>query len=179
MEITHALVALWILAAMNHLAPRRDNRELASALAETMIAEHATMGGADLIRAASVEIAVMFREGSLDPRAVGDDGTSYCTGQINLPGATRTLEGWSGADLLESVERCVHVTDRMITDSMVACRKLPLKDRLAAYARGYCASREGQKISHDRMWLAGDLVERVPLPLDRDGEPEAYDSIAR
>jgi hypothetical protein len=175
MEITHTIVALWIAAAMHHLTPDRDTRELARSLVETMIAEHGSLSGPSILHVAAVEIAVMFREGSLDPKAVGDHGQSFCTGQINLPGSTRTAEGWSGQDLLESVDRCVHVTDRMLTESMRACAKLPLSDRLAGYARGYCGSKDGQRISRDRMWLSAQLLEKVPLFADADGEPEVFD----
>jgi hypothetical protein len=176
MEITHAALALWIASAMHHLAPERNTDALAHALSETVIAEHASMSGEGMIRVAAIEIAVMFREGSLREHVVGDNGTSFCTGQINLPGDTRTLEGWTGRDLDESVERCVHVTDRMLTASMRACAKLPFEERLAAYVGGWCSGDRSRRISRDRMWLSRRLLEEVPIVVDADGEPEAFDA---
>ncbi len=74
--LKHTDVAAWILAAMNHLAPHRDNHALASALVEQLVSEHASMQADHMLKVASVEIAVMYRESAFDNGAIGDNGTS-------------------------------------------------------------------------------------------------------
>ncbi len=81
----------------------------------------------------------------------GDHGRSYCLMQIRVgDGATR--EGWGGARLIEDRKLCFRAALHILQASFAACRKLPIDDRLSAYASGHCYA-DG-KISRSRVWRA-------------------------
>ena len=96
-----------------------------------------------------------------------DYGRSWCMGQINLGRKKRedpqrpghwiedsplmTPEGWSGRDLCQDRMKCLKTTIRVMRGSVRACRRLPMQERLAAYAAGYCESERGRAISRSRM----------------------------
>ena len=100
---------------------------------------------------------------------LNDFGRSWCMGQINLgskrvldpdhPGMwldtsnTLTPQGWSGPELVADRRKCAHVTIETLRQSMLACRSLPMNQRLAAYAVGRCDSEEGKRLSEVRMRL--------------------------
>lgn len=99
--------------------------------------------------------AIAYRESTFEARAVGDHGGSFCWAQIHLPRGAKTAEGWSGADLVEDPSKCATVALRTLRASFARCARLPMERRLAAYARGFCESESGQRISRDR-----DFVRR-------------------
>ncbi|MDP8999184.1 MAG: hypothetical protein M3O46_03635 [Myxococcota bacterium] len=81
----------------------------------------------------------------------GDHGYSYCLMQIHIgPGATR--EGWNGQQLIEDRKRCFRAALHILQASFTACRKLPVEDRLSAYASGHCFA--DARISRSRLGRA-------------------------
>jgi hypothetical protein len=81
----------------------------------------------------------------------GDNGHSYCLMQIRVgQGATR--EGWNGRQLVEDRKLCFRAALHILQASFAACRKLPLDDRLSAYASGHCFA--DAAISRSRVWRA-------------------------
>lgn len=83
-----------------------------------------------------------------------DSGMSACLLQIHL-GNGKTPEGWTQADLFADRKKCFAVGLRLVRGSLGACRQLPLRDRLSAYASGSCA--RGAEASRALM----DLAERL------------------
>jgi hypothetical protein len=157
----------WILAASLHLAPNRDHAPLAAALSRVVVKQGALYkADPDLKRTAALMLALAFREGSLQPGIKGDKQngkfTSFCTAQIHLPGGAKTAEGWTGDELAEDFEKCFTVEHRMLKTSIKMCPKHPI----AFYAEGKdlrtCESTRAQRISNDRIFLAGRLVKEVP-----------------
>jgi len=81
----------------------------------------------------------------------GDHGLSYCLMQIHVGnGATR--EGWSGRQLIEDRKLCFRAALHILQASFTACRKLPIDDRLSAYASGHCFSEA--RVSRSRVGRA-------------------------
>jgi len=105
----------------------------------------------------------------------GDKGRSWCLGQVLLDakGAKTTAEGWTGPDLVADRRKCLRVVLRMARESFVACRALPVEERLALYARGSCESADGRKLSRTRMALAFALLRRAAPP-----KPDALTALA-
>jgi hypothetical protein len=83
-----------------------------------------------------------------------DSGMSACVLQIHL-GNGKTPEGWTQADLFADRRKCFAAGLRLVRASLGACRHLPLRDRLSAYASGSCA--HGAEASRALM----DLAERL------------------
>lgn len=174
------LLLAWLLAAMTHLAPNRDHNPLANAVGNVVTREQALFkDDPKKLKTASLVTAVLFREGSLTPGIKGDKDkaghfTSFCPMQIHLPYGAKTAEGWTGEDLVTdreedpvpAIEKCVTVGMRMLRESMRMCPKHPI----AFYAEGKdlktCESPRAQRISNDRMFLAGRLVKEVKWPED-------------
>lgn len=105
--------------------------------------------------------AIAFRESTFDARAVGDHGGSFCWAQIHLPRGARTAEGWSGPELVEDPSKCATVALRTLRASFSRCARLPVEQRLAAYARGFCESESGQRISRDRDFVRRRMFQAV------------------
>lgn len=118
--------------------------------------------------------------------ARGDGGKSWCMGQINLgkrqiktedgwieDSARRTLEGWSGRDLVEDREKCVRVTRRILELSFGTCRSY--NEGLAVYASGTCGSEAGKRISRERTRYARQVMGRFKPPFK---DADALDAIA-
>jgi hypothetical protein len=86
----------------------------------------------------------------------GDHGRSWGLFQINI-GTGRTVEGWSGAELVNDRRKGFRVALRLVRYSLNWCRHLPEPDRLSGYTRGKCArdvwsrARMGRA---DRWWKA-------------------------
>lgn len=84
----------------------------------------------------------------------GDHGYSYCLMQIHIgPGATR--EGWNGRQLIEDRKLCFRAALHILQASFTACRKLPVDDRLSAYASGHCfadAMISRSRVGRARAW---------------------------
>jgi hypothetical protein len=68
-------------------------------------------------------------------------GTDSCLLQIRV-GTGRTAEGWSHEDLVGDRMKCFRAGYALIKRSFGACRRLPILDRLGAYARGRCMENE-------------------------------------
>lgn len=157
----------WLLAAMLHLAPNRDHVALANAINSVVQAQAPLFkDDATKQRTAALLTAINFREGSLRPAIKGDKDkagnfTSFCSMQIHLPFGAKTAEGWTGEELVEDPVKCITVGMRMLRESMRMCPKYPV----AFYAEGRdistCDSSRAQKISNDRMFLAGRLVKEI------------------
>lgn len=170
----------WLLAAMLLFAPNRDHTIMASAMTRVVTEQPALFkNDINKQRTAALLVAVSFREGSLLPVVRGDknkrgDFTSFCAMQIHMPDkAQKTVEGWSGEDLVEDPAKCFTVGLRMLRESVRTCPKHPV----AFYAEGRtlatCQSSRAQKISNDRMFLAARLVKEVPWMLDGTTETES------
>ena len=143
----------WVLAAMTLLAPGRDHSELAFAVYDVVEEERPLFADdEDKTRTAALVVAVAYREGSLQPRIVGDHGRSFCTMQVH------SSSGGSPA-LLEDVHACVRKGLAMLRTSLRVCREFPI----AWYASGVagCTNARAQRISRDRMALAARLVREV------------------
>lgn len=159
------MLVSWLLATMLLLAPARDHQTFAVAMVN-VLAAHPPLFKNDPTKqkTASLLVAVNFREGSLLPHVKGDKDragnfTSFCSMQIHLPFGAKTLEGWTGEDLVADPEKCVTVGLRMLRESMQMCPKFPV----AFYASGpgACGNTRAQRISNDRMFLAARLVKEV------------------
>lgn len=151
----------FVLAAMNLLAPARDNHELAEAVAAAVReGDPLFKDDADRTRTAALVVAVAYRESGFDNGAKGDRGHSVCAMQI--------LGG--DASLLEDPRACVGRGLAMLRESARVDRAHPV----AFYARGgrywRClvggepdaqACREGVRISNDRVALARRTREKV------------------
>ncbi|WP_394828488.1 hypothetical protein [Pendulispora albinea] len=66
----------------------------------------------------------------------GDNGRSWCILQVQVFG--RTVEQWTGKDLIEDRRRCVRASLHRMHDSFAACKSLPQVQRLSGYTRGRC-----------------------------------------
>lgn len=130
-------------------------------------------------RTASLIAAIMFHESSFRRRVDyalgkygrGDHGRSWCMMQLNI-GEGRTVkwnwkhqrlvrwndaqdevfEGYTGPELIQDRKRCIREGLRVIRSSFKVCSKLPLLERLSAYASGNC--RDGLEKSRTRMGTA-------------------------
>lgn len=115
-------------------------------------------------RTASAMIAVAYREGSLRSKIVGDcteskpgetckgQPRSFCTMQIH-----QTNGGTS--ELNEDPVKCFRAGFTTLRTSVRTCRKHPI----AWYVAGgpdACENTRSQRLSDDRMWLAGDIYKR-------------------
>jgi hypothetical protein len=73
----------------------------------------------------------------------GDQGNSWCLVQIKI-GEGKTREGWTGKDLTTDRKKCFRAGLRMMRGSFLACRALPVLDRLSAYAIGSCVREQNE-----------------------------------
>jgi hypothetical protein len=181
-------LALWALLAIESLAPstRQPYREpaetpevrharyekLASAIAsavealpEEALPEKGERGRLKLTAAA---VAIAHHEsgfllGVRQGKRRGDGGRSWCEFQIML-GKGKTEDGWTGRDLVgDDPTRCAIVGVRTLARSLGACRRMPVLDRLSAYASGKCQA--GLPASRAMMSVAARLL-RIPLPAE-------------
>jgi hypothetical protein len=83
-----------------------------------------------------------------------DSGMSACLLQIHL-GTGKTPEGWTQAELFADRKKCFATGLRLVRGSLGACRHLPIRDRLSAYASGSCD--RGAEASRALM----DLAQRL------------------
>ena len=111
----------------------------------------------DKKKTAAFMVAIAFRESSFRTGITGDSGKSFGAFQIHLPYKKKTIEGWSGEDILADPEKGARIALRMIHESIRACPAHPL----AVYAEGGegCSSPRAQRISKDRLTL-GKWLER-------------------
>ncbi len=115
--------------------------------------------------AKDVDIGPCYR-GKNGQSARCDSGISACMMQIHI-GNGQTVEGWTKKDLFADRKKCFAAGLRLIRKSFSACRKLPMKHRLNAYASGSCS--KGQAGSERLMALADKFTTRLPLPGPDEG----------
>lgn len=92
----------------------------------------------------------------------GDSGRSYCLMQILVSDARRQL---TGDDLVRDRKLCLRAGLHLLRGSFGICRKLPLVDRLSAYATGRCIA--GTLVSRDRVQRALHWFGAHALPHTR------------
>jgi len=158
----------FVLAAMNSIAPARDHAELGNAIA-VVVDDHRALipGDDDKTQTAALLVAVAYRESTLSNDAIGDNGTSHCAFQINLPGTARTIEGWSGSDLRSDPSKCVGVAFRMLVQSARIDPRAPI----AFYARGPRWKGDvAQRISRDRVALSRRIHADALVALAKETE---------
>jgi hypothetical protein len=113
---------------------------------------------------------------------LNDFGRSWCMGQLNLgwklapdpydkggvieTSTAKTMEGWTGRDLLLDRKKCVIATISKLRSSFGACHGLPRAERLAQYARGSCLSSNGRKLSRSRVNIYDRWQRGIPNVLD-------------
>ena len=150
-----------VVVMMLTLSPAKYHAPLAIAIVHAVEAEDPLyQDDESRVKTASLLVAVSFREGSFRTGVKGDKGDSYGSFQAYLPGKTKTLEGYSGADLLDDPERQARVALRMIRESFKAAKACG--SELGLYAAGpSCASDRSKRISADRMALARWLRTKV------------------
>jgi hypothetical protein len=98
-----------------------------------------------------------YRKTVDDGRGRGDHGRSYCLMQIRVGNGT-TPEGWSGAELVEDRQRCFRSALHFLRGSFGICHRLPIDDRLSAYATGHCmenAPISRSRVGRARTWWEG------------------------
>lgn len=184
------LIVSWALAFMMTVAPpgpwRGEPRDETVArykqIAEDAVAvaydptSEALFGGTDgRARTAALMLAVAFHESGfrrdvdlgIGPRARGDSGQSWCLMQI-MVGGGRTIEGWTGHDLVHNRRHCFASGLGAIRRSFIACRNNSRYELLNAYTSGSCS--RGASQSRDRMTSAFQWVARHPVPhTDEEG----------
>jgi len=104
-----------------------------------------------------------YRKEVDDGRGRGDRGRSYCLMQIHVGNGT-TPEGWSGAELVEDRQRCFRAALHFLRGSFGICHRLPIDDRLSAYATGRCvenASISRSRVGRARTWWEGHAPPRL------------------
>jgi hypothetical protein len=115
-------------------------------------------------------------------KGLNDFGHSWCMGQLNLgwkmipdpeheggfidTSTRKTLEGWTGRDLLSDRRKCIIATITHIRSSLSVCYHLPLAERLAQYARGSCLSAVGRRMSRAKMFVYARWQKSIPSILD-------------
>jgi hypothetical protein len=114
-----------------------------------------------MLAIASLESA--FKKTVDDGVGRGDHGRSYCLMQIHVGDGT-TREGWSGPDLVADRARCFRAALHVLRGSFAACHRLPLEDRMSAYASGHCF--EGAEVSRVRIGRALGWWQTHALPTD-------------
>jgi hypothetical protein len=178
------LVVDWALAFMMAIAPpgpwRGESRDetvahyrqiAADAVAVAYDAETSPLfpGKDGRARTALLLLSVAFHESSfrrdvdlgIGPHARGDSGQSWCLMQMQV-GDGRTIEGWTGPDLVRDRKLCFVAGLAAIKRSFFACRANPTTERLNAYTSGSCAG--GAARSRDRVGAALSWIARRPAP---------------
>jgi hypothetical protein len=107
-----------------------------------------------------------YRKTVDDGTGRGDHGHSYCLMQIRV-GDGVTREGWSGTDLISERTRCFRAALHILHGSFNVCHKLPVEDRMSAYATGRCF--ENAAVSRSRIGRARVWWLNHPAP-PREGE---------
>ena len=181
-------IVSWALAFIFSIAPPRAGRgeliEEAVARYEQIAADAVAVaydsttpplfaGRDGRAKTAALLLSVAFHESGfrkdvdlgIGPRARGDSGQSWCLMQIKIGGG-RTLEGWSGAELVRDRRLCFAAGLSAIRRSFVACRANPTSERLNAYTSGSCS--RGATQSRARMESAIAWFSQRLIPVDRD-----------
>jgi hypothetical protein len=90
-----------------------------------------------------------------------DHGLSACLMQVRI-GKGTTSEGWTQKELFEDRKKCFAAGLRLLRRSFSACKALPMKHRLNAYASGSCD--KGHAGSERLMNMAEKFTTKLPLP---------------
>lgn len=131
--------------------------------------EEPLFGGADgKLRTAALLVGVARAESGfnkdvdlgLGVASRGDAGASWCILQINI-GQGRTVEGWTGKDLVKERKKCIRASLRAMRDSFRMCSYLTESRWLTAYAAGTCKSEHGQKAAKYRYWLSQKALKAL------------------
>lgn len=141
-------VVEFVIAGMLLLAPTRDHRTNAAAIATAIAAEPALFkDDASKLKTAALIVAVAFRESSFR-NDVTSKTHDACMMQINRR-----------PELAEDPVTCVRVGITMLRESMRMCPAHPI----AFYAEGPrgCDSPRAQRISRDRIALAKWVASKV------------------
>ena len=140
-----SLVEFIILSALS-LAPGRDHTQFAGILANSLASEEPLVkGDPDKLRSAALLIAIAFRESSfrLDAKSATND---FCFYQIhNRP------------ELASDPVTCTRVAIRMLRESIRMCKSHPVA--FFASGPGACSNARAQRISNDRVRLAGRIYD--------------------
>jgi hypothetical protein len=117
--------------------------------------------------AALATIVAAQESGGFDPLVEsgvkrGDKGASWCLMAMNI-GRGKTLEGWTGPELIADRKKCLLSGIKAIKRSMNACRGYGMLSGLSAYDTGHCIKDES--ISVRRVSRAVWLVNRK-VPTD-------------
>jgi len=153
--MTVEALAAWVLTAMIAWNPPSAHREGERAATEryTSIAHDVAAVALDaeepalfegpqgrpqtaLLMASVASMESNFREDVDTGKVKGDHGKSWCILQIQVHG--KTVEQWTGDDLVQDRKRCLRAGLHRMRDSFVACKQLPLIERLSAYTTGTC-----------------------------------------
>ena len=110
-----------------------------------------------------------------------DHGRSWCLMQLHLgkkavqksdgtwmeDSAANTDEGYTGRELLADKSKCIKAGINVLRKSLAACRQLPTKDWLRAYASGTCE--HGEQESQRRMRFMQIILDKHrPIWKDKD-----------
>lgn len=169
--ITKAILIAWGLAASNLASGgvRHLSSSALEGMADAAIANPITDSDESILLTMGYEISIAWLEGSNRTDAIGDGGSSFCWGQVYLPGGAHTREGWSGPELAHDPKKCATVVVRLLKQSIVAS---PEDCPLCVYARGGAwrhDERRARNLSKHRADLAKKLVIEVPLPAQSGG----------
>ena len=115
-------------------------------------------------RSAATVLSIAFFESSfrkavdknIGKEARGDHGRSWCLMQLNI-GNGKTVDGWTGPELIEDRTKCIRSAYRYIKMSFGSCRGMPFEDRLSAYASGKCftpSTVSRRRLSVGSMWFS-------------------------
>ena len=169
------LVATWLVSAMVAWVPlQRDaDRARYDSMAKDIVAvafdetEEPVFAG-DLGRAKTALLTASiasfesgYRADVDDGRITGDHGSSFCIMQVRVVGASKTGEGWTGADLIKDRQKCLRAALHRIRISFNWCKDHSVDDRLAGYTVGTC--RDNEHLSRDRVQRAKAFFGRAPF----------------
>ena len=141
----------FVLAAMTSLAPGRDHTANGTAIASVVLAEPPLFKDDESrSRTASLVVAIAFRESGFRNDAVSKTN-DHCMMQVNRR-----------PDLAADASACVRVALTMLRESMRMCREHPLA--FYAVGPGACTNVRAQRISRDRMALAGRVLAASVAP---------------
>lgn len=140
-----------LLLVMALMFPRGEHYAAAMAY-DSEVRHEAPLFEGDISReeTASFLLAVGYRESGWNNDAVGDNNSSFCMMQIHTTEAREYGH-----------TSCVKKAYELIRTSFRLCKALPIRERLAYYARGSCESSEGRRISRDRFWMASQIRVKI------------------
>jgi hypothetical protein len=141
------MLAAALIALLVHVPLDAERLRIAEEI-DDVAAEAPLFAGLNgVARTAALLVAIAFRESGVRLGAIGDSGRSVCAFQI-LGGARA---------LLTDARACVRAGHALLVQSVRLCPVHPV----SIYARGTCSSVDGQRISADRMRVAGWLLREA------------------